>query len=261
MHDFQRLLQCVARAAIRKGEALECPASLGAAAGDIAAGIFREYRDDSTGAALRADLEALARADPAGIRQAAEETASRETAGRPDWVCRGLAAYLIQVPVAVRQLLRRPADPSGTTLPAGLCPRVPQELVKFLPTRLPRFQPGERTLAGWELVELLGQGRFGEVWKARHGAGDRQQLAALKFCLDPDAAHRLRNEPAVQDELERVRRQGTAALLVPLLEVHPQADPPFLVYEHVEGSDLAGLIREGQAEGGLGPEQALRIVQ
>jgi formylglycine-generating enzyme required for sulfatase activity len=261
MHDIQRLLLCVARAAVRKGDqALEGPAPFGAVA-DIAAGIFQEYRDDSSGAALRGDLEALARADQAGIRQAAEETASREAAGRSDRVCRSLAAYLAQVPAAVRQLLRRPADPSGTTLPAALCPRVPQELVKFLPVRLPRFQPGDRPLGGWELVELLGQGSFGEVWKARHGTGDRQQLAALKFCLDPRAAHRLRSEPAVQDELERVRRQSTGAPLVPLLEVHPQANPPCLVYEYVEGSDLAGLIRERQAEGRLGPEQALQIMQ
>jgi serine/threonine protein kinase len=165
------------------------------------------------------------------------------------------------VPVAVRQALRRPADPGGTTVPAGLCPRVSQELVPFLPSEIARFRPGDRPLADWVLVELLGKGRFGEVWKARHRTDLRQRPVTLKFCLDPVAASRLRSEVAVRDTLDRVRRQGAGGGLVPLLKVHRDTDPPCLVYEHVEGSDLAGLIREMHPGGRLTPEVVFGLMQ
>ena len=70
----------------------------------------------------------------------------------------------------MRQSLRRPADPSGKTVPAGLALRRPEDLLPLLPQGLPRFKPGDRPLPGVdrELVELLGSGGFGEVWTARN---------------------------------------------------------------------------------------------
>ena len=109
-------------------------------------------------------------------------------------------SYLDQVPVSIRQSFRRPTDPDGVTVPLGLSLCNAEDLVRFLPAGLPRFKPGDRPLAAdWELVELLGKGGFGEVWKARHLTRSRQPPVALKFCLNPMAAKTLRNEAALHN--------------------------------------------------------------
>ena len=51
-----------------------------------------------------------------------------------------------QVPTMIRRSLRRPSDPSGTTVPANRAPRKPADLLPFLPSKLPRFKPGDRPL-------------------------------------------------------------------------------------------------------------------
>jgi serine/threonine protein kinase len=130
-----------------------------------------------------------------------------------------------------------------------------------LPTGLPRFRRGDRPLAAdWELVELLGKGGFGEVWLARHLHRSNQKPVALKFCLDPVAAESLRNEVVLHNLLDRVRNQGAASGIVPLLETYLTANPPCLMYEYVEGGDLTGLFPEARL-GGLAPDLATRIVQ
>ena len=50
------------------------------------------------------------------VRQAVQEAA----AGRPEAERQELATYLMQVPAAIRCSFRRPTDPSGRTVPAGL---------------------------------------------------------------------------------------------------------------------------------------------
>ncbi len=266
MHDFTCFLRCVARAVVKRADrALAGLAPFGDVLQEVAVGTYQEYRPHA-GTPLQHQLEGLAQADPSAVHQAAEEAASREAAGQSAAARRTLAVYLSQVRWTVRQSLRRPADPAGTTAPAGLCPRDPEELARFLPARLSRFQPGDQPLPGWELLELLGQGGFGEVWKAR-SPGQGGKLATLKFCLDPGIVPNLRSESATQ-VLARVRHLshpmvGTQPTcdLVPLLETHLLADPPCLLYEYIEGGNLAGFIRERHPQGKLPPELAAQLVQ
>jgi hypothetical protein len=76
-------------------------------------------------------------------------------------------------------------------------------------------------------------GGFGEVWKARNPyLGD---TAALKFCLDPEAAKVLRNEAIL---VGRVQRQGKLPRIVRLLDTYLNMEPPCLKCDYVAGADL-----------------------
>jgi formylglycine-generating enzyme required for sulfatase activity/serine/threonine protein kinase len=251
-----RLLACLARAIVKNGAKLVCAVLPGGSAlADVAADAWEDYRKEQREDALRAEVQALAQAPAEQVRQEVGAAVAAEAAAAPAEVQQALTAYLTQVPAAIRRSLRRPSDPTGTTVPANLALACPEDLERFLPPRPPRFKPGDRPLPGvdWVLEELVGVGGFGEVWKARHAHLRSQGPVALKFCLDASAAPALRNEAGV---LDRVMEHGRHPGIVPLLHTYLSADPPCLEYEFVEGGDLAGLIGELHAQGGLTPEAA-----
>src|SRR4029077_9767692 len=123
---------------------------------------------------------------------------------------------------------KRPNDGAGLSVPLMLSLRKPEDLLLFLPAPLPRFQPGERPpgIRARELVDLLGIGGFGEVWKAKHRYFDGIAPVALKFCLDPAAKDRLRKYEA--SVLNQVMRQGRHPGIVALLDAYLGSDPPCL---------------------------------
>src|SRR5262245_2535967 len=178
--------------------------------------------------------------DDAEARRLAEEIAKQFPNLKPEEQKR-LADYLRQVPAAARASLRRPADPAGRTLPPKLGLGGGATVLPFLPHRLPHFSPGDKPagVGDWELIELLGMGGFGEVWKARHAVTGK--FVAMKFCTDPAAKLALVNEAHV---LAGVQAAGDHAGIVALLDTYLNNDPPCLKYELVEGGDLTGLARE-----------------
>jgi eukaryotic-like serine/threonine-protein kinase len=237
-------LKCIGHAVYKNGlRGLAGLMPFGECLYDIVVDAYRDLRQASAEEGeLRAGVAELAVAPAAEVRAEAERVAEAVAPEQPADIKLQLISYLTQVPASVRASLRRPADPAGVTVPANLPLRKPDDLLPLLPARPPRFRPGDHPpgVGDWELVELLGVGGFGEVWKAKHVHFDGIPPVALKFCLDPQAQQQImRHEAAV---LNQVMRQGKHPGIVPLLDAHLSAEPPCLKYEYVGGGDLSGLV-------------------
>jgi TPR repeat protein len=255
-----RLLRCLAKAAVKHGVKFACGLMPGGEVFyDFITDAWKDYRREGQEGDRRGEVEQLAQATGDQVRQEVQEVVQAEAVGLPPEEREALATYLAQVPGTIRRSLRRPSDPTGTTVPGGLRLRRPEDLLRFLPTRPPRFKPGDRPLPGvdWVLEELVGVGGFGEVWKARHAHLKSMPAVALKFCLNESAVSALRNEAGVLDRVMRHRRHPG---VVALLQTYLDANPPCLEYEYIEGGDLAGLIQELHERGRLKPDMANRLL-
>jgi tetratricopeptide (TPR) repeat protein len=226
---------------------------------DIVRDVWSCWGQQRDEAERRAEVEAVAQAPSAVLAQQAEQIVLELASDRPPAERSGLAVYLTLIPNAIRQSLRRPEDPTGRTAPSALSLRKPEDLLPFLPTRVPRFKPGASPagIGDWKLERLLGVGGFGEVWKARNPHLPDAPPVALKFCLDPTAAQVLRNEAAI---LARVMRQGRHPGIVSLLHTYLTADPPCLEYEYVSGGDLSATVYAALQKGKLTTEVASKVV-
>jgi formylglycine-generating enzyme required for sulfatase activity len=226
----------------------------------VAQHAWDRWSRDCTEAQRRAELEAVLQTPADAFRQAVADLRTELADSRPPEIYRALAAYLVHLPATIRHALRRPTDPTGNTVPPRLRLRRAEDLLPLLPMRLPRFQPGDRPLqeADWELVELLGVGPLGEVWKARNPDRPGSAVVALKFCLDPSSPRILRQEARL---LDRLMLQGRHPGIVPLRQIYLGAEPPCLESEYVDAGDLAAAAREWhEHRHGPKPAQIARAV-
>ncbi|MFE6548253.1 serine/threonine-protein kinase [Streptomyces sp. NPDC057746] len=104
----------------------------------------------------------------------------------------------------------------------------------------------------YDLVELIGRGGMGEVWKA-HDLESRA-FVAVKLLLaevgDEEAVARFRREARIG---ARIRHPG----VVPVSDAGQDAGQPFIVMELLEGSDLGALL--ARTPGGLPLHEAVDL--
>src|SRR5262249_47962126 len=158
-------LSCVGRAIVKTSRGVLNHVVPGLPLGDFAVefgnNVLDALNEQKHHGPPQAALEALAQAPQDQLfRLEVAKLVQRIAPGKPREEPAAVEAYLVQVPARVRQALRRPGDPTGTTSLPGLVVQKSEDLLPFLPTRLPRFRPGDRPagIGDWQLEELLGMG-------------------------------------------------------------------------------------------------------
>jgi formylglycine-generating enzyme required for sulfatase activity len=108
-------------------------------------------------------------------------------------------------------------------------------------------QKGDR-VSEYVLAEKLGQGGFGEVWKAEHSqiAG---KFVAIKIPTTPESMDCLKQEAVFQHELDHPN-------IVRTIGLNTQNDPPYFIMEYVEGKNLRQMMLD---DGILPPPYAIDI--
>ena len=144
MPRLQALLECVGQSLCEKGrKALQGQWPFADVLPDVARAAFDYAHKKLPGGDIRAALADCAAVDPdefaRRVGELITELATTHSVPKAE-----LAAYLSALPVTVRQILRRPSDPDGRTVPDGLVLYKPAEFGVFLPPRAPRFRPGDK---------------------------------------------------------------------------------------------------------------------
>jgi hypothetical protein len=193
----------------------------------------------------RCDLEALARSKEDQLEDAVDAVLRDLGLGPRSEQTESVFGYLRLVPGAIRRHFRRPGNPLGCTVPAGLPLASGADLLPLLPPRMPTYQPGDRpwNIGDWELRELIELTRQGEVWQAVNPRLPDRPPAALHFFTDRAARRQVRDMAPL---LDRVLMEGRLPGVVPLQEIHLFADPPCLRRPYLQAADLAALVQEAR---------------
>jgi serine/threonine protein kinase len=118
------------------------------------------------------------------------------------------------------------------------------------PEELP-LRPGQ-IFHGLEILELLGKGGMGVVYKARQPTLDRMvalKILPQKMALDPDFQNRFIREAKALGSLNHPN-------IVAVYDFGAEAGLFFFAMEYVDGTNLRQILRDRK----LSPEQALKIV-
>ncbi|HEV2491559.1 MAG TPA: tetratricopeptide repeat protein [Terriglobia bacterium] len=115
------------------------------------------------------------------------------------------------------------------------------------------FQPGSVLGGRYEILQLLGEGGMGAVYKARDREVDR--LVALKI-IRPELA----NQPEVLRRFKQeliLARKVTHKNVIRIFDLGEADGIKFISMDFIEGQDLRSLLRQ---KGKLAPEEAVNIM-
>lgn len=183
-------------------------------------------------------LDGLTQMPVKQARQVAEEELERnnldhDAAGR-------LATYVASVPMTARRAIWRPDEEARPGTLVSQLPFDEASFQRFIPLRPPLFKPGDKVPEhDLMLEELIGQGGFGEVWRAREIYQEHAAPLALKFCTNIEDVASLRREVELVHRLSiRAWHPNIASLVRTALS----AANPFVAYEFVDGGDLVSWL-------------------
>jgi serine/threonine protein kinase len=257
------LMQCLGQALVTQGaRSLNGIVPFGEVIYQVAMETVQRLREIRRDAEVRDSLAWAASAEPDELQEQINAVVADVGKTQSPRICKALTTYLTYFPSTLRQAMRRPSDPTGKSVPQWLDLELPEDLLPYLPSRVPQHRIGERPrepLSSWELVELLGMSNFGETWKARHAENPGKPPSVLKLCTDIEAEDMLTRHAI---DMQVAQERGCLKGIVPLTGCFRDMDPPVCRYDFVNGGDLTGLVRDGQPE--PSPQrtaQATRLMQ
>ena len=174
-----------------------------------------------------------------------------------------VAAAMGPIGMGVAYLLGRPVPPMSTTLVLYL-PTFIWAVVATLPSamfqRMGRQLKQARALGSYELIEQLGAGGMGQVWRARHRFLARD--AAVKLVRREALGD---TDSSAQSQLRRFEREAQATALlrsqhsIRLFDFGTADDGSFYyVMELLEGRDLENVVKDF---GPLAPERVTFLLK
>src|SRR6266581_2893709 len=148
---------------------------------------------------------------------------------------------------------------SGGSLPAGTSPRATSAWsIAVTPTPEAPYAEGEELVGmllaeRYEILELLGQGGMGAVYKARDT--ELERFVALKLirpelATNPEILRRFKQELILA-------REVTHRNVIRIFDLGQAKGFKFITMEYLEGQDLRAVLRE---KGKLTPEEAARVI-
>lgn len=149
-------------------------------------------------------------------------------------------------------------DPDATIVD-GMLPPLPSPTPKPRPQRVyqpapPALEPGDVLGGRYEILQLLGEGGMGAVYKARDRELDRP--VALKL-IRPEMASSAAMLARFKQEL-LLSRQVTHKNVIRIYDLGDADGVKFITMEFVEGRDLRALIQEKKK---FAPQEAVEVMQ